>query len=69
MNHVSSNECIKIDENTQMSQKVADGPEIELARSCSSVTLEATPLEVCSTGAGGKPSTWFPPGRLVEHTA
>ena len=20
------------------------------------------------TGAGGKPSTWFPPGRLVEHT-
>ena len=20
------------------------------------------------TGAGGKPSTWFPPGGLVEHT-
>ena len=21
-----------------------------------------------ATGAGGKPSTWFPPGGLVEHT-
>ena len=24
-------------------------------------------FERISTGAGGKPSTWFPPGRLVEH--
>ena len=25
------------------------------------------PNDVLKLDAGGKPSTWFPPGRLVEH--
>ena len=38
----------------------------ELKRLYESLTLE-TPSPLRKLDAGGKPSTWSPPGRLVEH--
>jgi hypothetical protein len=32
------------------------------------VSLQLAQQQFRITGAGGKPSTWLPPGRLVEHS-